>query len=541
MRVLIVDDETAVFDHLKALIPWEELGWTIVGHALNGEDACYLVNFYEPQIILTDIRMPIMDGLKFMEWLKQTENTAEVIVLSGYGDFEYSRAAFIQGAFDYVLKPVQEAELLQVLDRVVEKIHINSAEKTEQIKQKAVIRSGLSVLTDELFTHAVGSGEIDENELFVRSEQLQIELPENGYYLAVMRILNQEEKVNVRYKGDRSVFHYAVRNILRESLEHAAKLIIYRQLSKSNEIVLIYSSHEKQDKRLPNLLLKAIQSLQKFLKVHAKFGVSMHKTRLSKLSAAYREASHALESMPLDDKELIAYFGVDKTGDPGAGSSKDYRLIWKDLGLLVETLLETGILRDGKLLMTKLTDAFEDKALAVIRGRELKILASLLLEKIEMKSHNEEILLLVSEGKSMLQEMNVPQVKELLTKIVEHLLSLSAKETRLKTGKSLIDVICRYIEENYRTVTLDEISQRFFLNKNYFCTLFKQVTELSFMEYVTEIRISHAKHLLIESGLKTYEIAEQVGYLDQRYFSQVFKKLVGMQPTQYRQSRGKQT
>ncbi|MGO4372964.1 response regulator, partial [Paenibacillus sp. MCAF20] len=276
MRVLIVDDESAVYDHLKAIIPWEQLGWMIVGHALNGNEAIQLVNAHNPQMIMTDIRMPIMDGLQFMEWLRRTGNTAEVIVLSGYGDFEYSRSAFLHGAFDYVLKPVQEAELLQVLDKVVEKIHINSAAKTEQIRQKAVLRSGLTVLTDELFTHAVSSGEIDENELFVRSEKLQIELPEDGYYLTVLRLLNQDEKVQARYKGDREVFHFAIRNILSESFGLSAKLIIYRQLTKSNEIVLIYSSHEKQDNRLAVQLHKLIQSLRTYVQVEAKIGVSMH-------------------------------------------------------------------------------------------------------------------------------------------------------------------------------------------------------------------------------------------------------------------------
>jgi len=535
MKVLIVDDENAVFEHLKTLIPWEELGWTVVGHALNGKEACHLVGLHNPQLILTDVRMPIMDGLKFMGWLKQNGNTAEVIVLSGYGDFEYSRKAFLQGAFDYVLKPVHKANLLQVLDRVVEKLHQNSAVKTEQIRQTAVIRSGLSVMTDELFTHAVSSGEIDENELFVRAEQLQIELPENGYFLAVLRIFNQEEKVNEKYKGDRSVFHFAIRNILRESLEHATKLIVYRQLTKSNEIILLCASSDKENKRLSVLLVRTLESLQKYLQVHSKLGVSLHKTKLSKLSTAYREASHALDSIPLNDKERIAYYGAIEPSEREVVMSKQYSDIWKHIGLSVETLLETGILRDEKLLMTKLNEAFEDKALAGIRGRELKKFASFLLEKIEEKSRNEDVLLLVSEGKSRLLEMNVPQVKELLTKIFECLVALTVNEKKLKNGKSLIDVICRYIEGNYRTVTLDEISQRFYINKNYFCTLFKQVTELSFMEFVTETRMSHAKRLLKESDLKTYEIAEQVGYMDQRYFSQVFKKVVGMQPTQYKQ------
>ena len=109
-------------------------------------------------------------------------------------------------------------------------------------------------------------------------------------------------------------------------------------------------------------------------------------------------------------------------------------------------------------------------------------------------------------------------------------------EPKAKSGKQLVEAIKSYIDANYRSVSLEEIAQRFYLNKNYFCSLFKGVTGESFIEYLTALRMEQAKRLLTESELKTYEIAERVGYGDQRYFSQVFRKHTGLQPTQYRQT-----
>src|SRR5690606_4234756 len=104
--------------------------------------------------------------------------------------------------------------------------------------------------------------------------------------------------------------------------------------------------------------------------------------------------------------------------------------------------------------------------------------------------------------------------RDVMLKWTEQLIDQSMLNHRTKGGKPLIDVIKRYIDENYRTVSLDEISERFFINKNYFCMLFKNITGQNFMEYLTSFRMDLAKHLLRESNLKAYEIADHVGYAD---------------------------
>lgn len=530
MKVLIVDDEASVHEQLEAVIPWEALGWSIIGHCYNGEDACRFTTEFRPQLIVTDIRMPMMDGLSFMEWLKQSGIPAEVIVLSGYGDFEYSRPAFLQGAFDYMLKPVNGAELLQVLGRAVDKIHQASDALAMQIKEKAVLHNGLTVMQDEFMTSVVDSSEIDENELIVSAAELSIPLPEASYTTIVVKLFELDERIHERYEGDRSVFYFAARNIIKETFIAGAPALVFRPLSKSNEFVVLYSGSVRDNERLQRVVGKLHRALARYLKVKVKIGLSTCKTRISKLPESYREGALALESMLLNGSDAVGAYSSGESGSVISPSA-----IWKEISMLLGTLLDFGALRDGELLRQKVEEAFGEQQLSVISGQELKHTFSMLLDKIEGKAPGREVALLVGEGKSRLSELKLPQMKVLLQRIVSYMLEQSVKDTRTKSGKQLIEIIRGYVQEHYRTVNLEDISQTYFMSKNYFCSLFKNVTGESFMDYLTAVRMEQAKRLLLESELKTYEIADLVGYKDQRYFSQVFKKATGLQPTQFRQ------
>jgi Response regulator containing CheY-like receiver domain and AraC-type DNA-binding domain len=532
--VIIVDDESAIHEQLGKLIPWHELGWEIVGHAYNGEEARRLTERLRPNLILTDIRMPLMDGLGFMEWLKGSEHKAKVIVLSGYGDFDYSRTAFKLDAYDYLLKPVQEAELLTVLSKAVEQIHQESQKQSDRINEKAVLNQGLTLMQDEFFTQAVGSPHLEENELYVRAEQLMIELPQSGYSVVAVKFIDAEDHVHQRYKGDRSVFYFAARNIIQETV---GKVPVFRHLHQTAEFVCLYPHSSKHSGVFPQLLSRLHHALELCLRTQAKIGVSSTKQRIGKLCAAYSESVQALESMRIGDEEAVVYYGKRAASGGEKPAAKPPTIgVWKEIGLLLDMLLETGALRDGDALLAKLDEAFCEQSMSVMSGAEWKKASAELLDKLENDRSDEEWIMLVNEARAGIRELRTGQVKESLRKLIESRLQSAAGETKTKNGRQLIEVVKKYIDVHYKTVSLEEVSARFYLNKNYFCSLFKSVTGDSFGEYVTALRMEHAKRLLMTSDLKAYEVADMVGYSDQRYFSQVFRKATGMKPTEYRQS-----
>ncbi|MBB3114504.1 two-component system response regulator YesN [Paenibacillus phyllosphaerae] len=534
MRILIVDDESAVHEQLDSLIPWEKLGWEIAGHAYNGEEAKRLAEASRPHLILTDIRMPLTDGLGFMAWLEHSDVSAKVIVLSGYGEFEYSRSAFKLGAYDYLLKPVQEGELLRALGKAVEQIQKDSRSQAERIHEKAVLGEGLVLMQDEFLTQIVGSSITDENEIAVQAQRLLLQLPETGYAAAIVRFTDFEEQIQARYEGDRPAFYYAARNVIREVAGPSS--LVFRNLYHINEFVLFVPMADKQVSALLPKLGQLQAGLTNGLKMRAIIGVSGYKTRISKMATAYAEAQQALETLKLaGDQPVICYSGEARGAKREISKAE---VLWKDIGLLFDLLIETGSLRDNDKLIELLEEAFHENMLGAMSVSDWKKSVTELMRKLSLYPMNEDMSLLLGEVKSSVQALHFLHTKESLLRLTGSLIAQNSTEYKAKSGKQLIEVIRTYIDEQYRTVSLDQIAERYYINKNYFCTLFKNIVGVSFLEYVTGLRIEQAKKLLSNSTLRAYEVADAVGYTDQRYFSQVFRKATGVKPTEFRQMAG---
>ena len=201
---------------------------------------------------------------------------------------------------------------------------------------------------------------------------------------------------------------------------------------------------------------------------------------------------------------------------------------------LLEFLVKMGSIESESSLMMKFEEAMHHHSIVKMSRQDFKQAVNILIDTIEQAAHqSENILYWLQEARSSVQEWNVKQVQLLLRKIMDQLLKSLTKNQKMKTGKQLIYSVKQYVEENYQNVSLESVSQQFYLNKNYFCSIFKSVTGENFSEYLTRVRMDQAKLLLANSGLTTYEIAEKVGYQDQRYFSKVFRKLQACCPNNF--------
>ncbi|MDQ0885589.1 two-component system response regulator YesN [Paenibacillus sp. V4I9] len=528
MKILIVDDEEAIHEQLKACIPAQQLGWEIVGDAYHGEEACLMVEQYLPDIVITDIKMPLLDGLSFMEWMKRGQFTGKVIVLSGYGDFQYSRPAFLLDAFDYLLKPLQEVELIRTLSRAVEQLALDSNRRIEQINEKAVLNQGIVLMRDELLSQIVAGRIKDEIDIFVRAEQLYLALPEYKYHTLVIHLIDLDEHIQDRYRGDRSIFYFAARNILEEILQEQGGTV-FRNLHKSNEFVAVCEA-KGTFYDVMKWARRIHLSLTTCLRVRALIGISVQKQRIDALTTAYFEGVHAMETIRFGTQETIVRYG-EEPDKAGQVESRE----WKELQVLLECLVDTGTIDSEAGLLRKLEEALHQQAMATMSLQDFKQAATLLVDKIAHASHrSEQIPLWLQEARTGVQELKVNQVQRLLRSIMDQLLKSVTNNHKMKSGKQLIYSIKQYVEDNYQSVNLESIARHFYLNKNYFCSMFKSVTGENFSDYLTKVRMDQAKLLLASSGLTSYEIAERVGYQDQRYFSKVFRKTTGLLPKQYR-------
>ncbi|WP_276353766.1 helix-turn-helix domain-containing protein [Cohnella caldifontis] len=530
MKILIVDDEKGVHDHLRSAVPWTTLGWEIVGDAYDGEQACRLAQACQPDIILTDIKMPLMDGLMFMEWLKAGHFRGKVIVLSGYGDFEYSRSAFLLDGFDYLLKPVNEAQLLGVLSKAAEELEKESRTIIDQIDQRAVLNKGIVLMQDEFLTNIISGAIRDENEMFVGVESLPVSLPEGKFTVVVVQIVDSEIKVQMTYGGNRNVFYFAVRNILQECLGQQDG-VVFRNLTKKHEFILLFPDESRNAERSQWLVKSIHAGFSSFLRVNARYGISSVKQRLKAIPDAYLEAYQSVEGLPLDNGPRWAQYVSGKP--PAAAAMPD---VWGEFQRLLESLLETGTLPANVNLLQKLDQALSDEVLGKMSGTMVKQAVLSLLVAIEkgFRKPLDSLIVSMHQVRSELNDWNLQEAGRLLREVVRDVIEEWTGDTTMKNGRQIIEIVKKHVFEHYRNVSLEEISQRFYLNKNYLCSLFKSATGENFTEFVTRVRMERAKWLLTHTDRKTYEIAGLVGYSDQRYFSKVFKKHTGKQPTEFR-------
>jgi two-component system response regulator YesN len=538
MKILIVDDETGVHDQLRSSIPWMTLGWAIIGDAYDGEEACRLMRECQPDIVITDIKMPLMDGLTFMESLKADKFAGKVIVLSGYGDFEYSRTAFLMDVFDYLLKPLNEAELLSVLGKAAIQLERESETKIQQIDERAVLNKGIVLMQDEFLTSVASAAIRDENEMFVGADPLGICLPETKFVVIVLQLVDSEEIVQKRYDGNRPVFYFAVRNIVAECLGQEAG-IIFRNLGKTHEYVIVYSDDSKNSEHAQRFVKRIEPILSACLRVSARFGISSAKQRPKAIPDAYLEAYQAAEGIRIGSSlvhgQSVAKHGCEKV------PVMETLPYWEALYRLVESLMETGTLPGSVNLLDKLDEALSDDALSRMSGHELKKSVTLFLDKIDqgLRKPNGHLILPIHQARLHLNEWNIQLLRSLLRTIIGELKDGISGDQTLKSGRQLVELVKKFAVDHYKNVSLEEISQRFYLNKNYFSSLFKSVTGENFTEFLTRTRMEQAKWFLAHTDRKTYQIANLVGYDDQRYFSKVFKKYEGVQPSEFRSQQQK--
>lgn len=532
-KVVIVDDEIWLRNELRACIESKggELDLVFAGEAANGKEACDLITDSKPDIIVTDIKMPLMDGMELLRWVADRQLACKVIVLSGFGDFEFARQALIYKAFDYILKPLEETEIFLVISRAVDEIRRENERKQSDFYKQISMNKGLTILRDRFFNRVMTDRTMDENEIVLGGDELGLALPGQGFAVATIKFFRAQACIGNVYKGDRQLFDFAVRNILEELLPRNTHFF---QAAKSNEylILLRLGEKHKSDTVYPEELRLKLEGC---LKLPVWIGIGGQRRRYETMNRSYQESLQALFDCPVSRAGEVAVYGARYGRQTG---SVFYEKQWDQLCDLLTLFGESRSAlhcdRVVQLLERLLTPSEDVSWLDVKNGfsRVLLIMDKWLLEG----SFPDSFFELLQSLKRDHDEMDVESIALHSASMFELLLRdrVHAKSTK---GKDLIHSVKKYAEQHLATVTLDEVSQLYGINKNYFCSLFKQATGRSFSEFLAQLRMNKAAVMLSQSDLRIAEIAQLVGYMDQRYFSQVFRKYHALRPGEYRESK----
>ena len=522
-RVLLVDDEEDIREGISRKMDWLGLGFSLVGEAANGQDALELAESLRPDVILTDIKMPFMDGLELCRILTDRLPAARFVVFSGFDAFEYAKQAIQMNVVEYILKPINADELSDVLRRLKDQLDRERAERRNVELLRSRYTENLPVLR-ELFYANLLDGHIEPGTERERAARLDIDLQ------------GEEWAVGLAYIGsDRrdALSTLSVQKLLEESLTaDRCRLTLYNDWVAV--IVSLTESFTIYD--LIRVLDRVCTLAASYLGLTLTVGVGAPCKELSGMARSAAEARTALEYRSMVGRGQVIYIG---DLEPDGGQVLTFEEAdERTLTAAVRLGSEQEVRDAAAALAGKIREANPSA------GQYNLFLMELVTHLMKMTRRSgvgvEEVF---GTGFSLpIQDSALPSLEELEDWCAERYLRLRTLIRRRQTDSAgqTVETAKEYIRQHYAEsdLSVEKLCAYLHLSSTYFSTLFKRETGTSFTAYVTTVRMEAAAEAIRGTEEKTYLIAQRCGYEDPNYFSYVFKRHFGVTPTKYR-SEGK--
>ncbi len=534
LKVMIVDDEFYFREALKTSFPWKELGFEICGEAKNGKDALQSIERCDPDIVMVDINMPIMDGLEFIQSVREKRAASKFIILTGHSEFNYAKQAVQLGVNNYILKPVDDEELKTSLFEVKRSIEKEAGIKIEIDSLKNQVRESLPLLKEKFLSDLIqGISMHDKEEACKRMNYLNINV-HSEYYQAVTIELDYHESLDWNDE-DFQLWKFAVSNIVGEILGEQFDFdICYDRYDRICMIVGI-KAPECQNS-FTSLLENRLDLIRTVVDKHLDFtvtiGVGSQKSELFDISASYNESIVALRNkLTIGENRIIPYSTVVDTEIKGNLFTSEHR----------SQLLMNLRTEDDKEVQRLLEKMFFEMRRENIHHEILFVvcveLVAVCMEYILEAGLSITDILPISRlniVEELLAKRSIDDMECWVKEIYEYTAE-TIKRSRSKKVSKLINEVKNYIMDNYQNhdLNIDEIAKKLFVNYAHLCFIFKRDTGITINEYLTEFRIKKAKELLDAGNNLILDVACKVGYADANYFGKCFKKFYGLAPSKY--------
>ena len=547
--IMLIDDEAAILEHLRSLIEWEKLPLNLVACAQDSETARELYLSHRPNIIITDIKIPIINGLELAKELTALDPNLRVIVITGFSDIDYVKDAVNLGAISFLTKPIQTEEVNNSLRRAVEYFRDLREKEYAQLQAKNLLAESLPVM-QQRFIHQLLYNSDFYGEARARKKCAEFELEGifvGEYVVATLKpdFAEQRDSEDVG-KGEREkggeqldLMLFAIKNMLDELLAKAGCPAFSTYNYGSGRLYAIVGLDEETDFEPLDQVFENLQRHFKFFfNVNVLVGVSDTQRELMQLYRAREQSERALVfSDSRRDMDLIYYRTIGHPASPeSVETEKIQDLLYeyfmsekyeeKEMTELVESAITVVSSRAGEQFADPLTAA---------RKFCLQFVTTLVhaLFKLDiMEEWLDDYVKFIGLIHSVDTMAKLSRYTNDLIRTLADVLHIS----RDGSGNYLIEQAKQYIKNNYNKTSLglDEVSRAINISSIYLCKLFSRHTDSSFTEYVNRVRINEAKRLLRETDLRIQEISDRVGYAQAKYFNYVFKRLEQVTPTAYR-------
>ena len=544
LKIFLAEDEVVVRETIKRMIPWEELGFELVGEAADGEMALPLLIRQQPDLLITDIKMPFMDGLTLARLAKKEIPGLKVVILSGYDDFNYEKQAIGIGVEDYLLKPITKNALIERLSEIRSRYEHEKTQKEYYEKFQREMQAYEKNSSRDFF-EALVDGSMDMMEVYKRAEKLGLDIVAEVYNVLIFTMNCDED-----FSGQRdeySSWEAESLELLENFFAGHSSAMLFRSNIFSYGVLL-----KGQRETIEENTRACVDEIRKILSRQDGrrewfLAVGQSVERLSQIQKSYHTASRAFSQRYLYDENILYYDEMETMEHPGGQAEiEDNAYLQKvDVNALnpaiLQKFLSNGLQEEAENFVKDYFYAigqepmeslvFRNYVILNVRFSVISFIKGLGCDTNEMESADTEEVLTES-GKSM--ESAIAYAENVISRAITLRDQNSGNKNRsiLKTAVDFID--SHYMEEDISLNTVANVAN---VSANHFSALFSQNMGQTFIEYLTTLRMNKAKELLRCTGMRSSEIAGEIGYKDAHYFSYLFKKTQGMTPSDYRKAR----
>ena len=540
IKVFLVEDEMVIRRGIKNSIDWEKEGYIFCGEASDGELAYPMIIKEKPDILITDIRMPFMDGLELCKLVKKELPNIKILILSGYDEFDYAKEAIRLGVTEYLLKPISSGKLLEALNGVSESIRREKEDKDLVRKYMEEMRENTEHEKQKFFEQMI-AGNLSMADALETGKKYEMNLSAGMYNLLLFRFtLGKENRKSGELLAEAE---YAIEK-LTERLEYVFEF----QRGVEGWAFLLMADNEEQMSERVKELSKDLEEIMKNYSTIAYFGgIGQPVARLRELEESFREAERALAARftmelnriisvedirmaqnvdTLDDIEITSFGEIEKTRT------------------MLEKFLNNGAEDEIDEFVDVYINELPEENLKSVLMRQYIIMDAYIVmmsfcEKIEgiegeMQAQSEEL------KNSMKTIQTLEEIKNYIRMLLKKIIGVRDTISGRRYS-DIIEIAKDQIRKTYMSdeISLNTIAAEVGMSPSYFSSIFSKEMGKTFVEYLTEIRMDRAKELLMCSSMKTSEIGYEVGYKDPHYFSYIFKKTQNCTPKEFR-ARGKE-
>lgn len=540
-RLMVVEDEDMIRKGIVNSIPWHSLGFVVVAESANGKDALEQLEKNQVDVLLTDIKMPIMGGTELSKKTRQLYPDIEIIILSGFAEFEYARQAIGFRAFDYLLKPTNKKKLLDAFTALKESMDQKREIKEEIFYSNMFMNAGYETMRNE-FLQSMLEG---DTSLFKDFDEktVSLELDFSGHYFTAATIKFDRKSIYKELESswatDKRLLTFSYRNIIKEELSNVDNAYYIVKDYDTIDFVFCFSAKERQEAQMIPCLESISENIHnclfKQITVPYTIGIGLSYPSIHHIAKSYSQAKRSIQNnFYLGDQRIQVYQDNNESK-----YEQNFIRFYPEEMEHVAVSISNGNYADTKKYLTSIFRVLMEQNLLPEIVKNYCIALKLMVQSKIADSYEVMEKIIGDEYNEFVKEaLNVKELENYIVNVMTALakeIDQTIDPLEIKEQRKVIDKAKAYIGAHLsEKITLKMISEHVYLSETYFSFLFKKIMGITYIDYIQKLRMQEAKKLLVNTNYKVYKVAELIGYSDYKYFSVQFKKYAALTPKEYR-------